>query len=658
MTRPDHARTTRRVRTSGVAIGVLAVLPVVLLTPTGLAMAAKAQPRDIPVRVDPERDGVAYPVTDLRYVSVRDHRDLPDLSFLDSIEVELVRTGEGLIAPFEGARAVPIELGEIGTPGNRVLYRSALSVIIRRVRDVLEDEAGLLGHLVTPSPEEIAYETTGEDLRTPDETVLTIRVWPVVIGEIRTVARGERIAEREDERDADERVSNINHPAHERLRRRFTLEPGDLLMGPRINEEVFRMNRHPGRRADVSVAPSAEQGEVVVDYLITEPKQWAVYARLSNTGTESTDELRQQFGFIHRQLTGRDDILQIDYITASFDETHAVLASYTVDAGDHARLKVFGRWNEYTSSDVGLGAEVFEGQGYEIGAELFGTVWSDGPKRVELFGGLRFEHVEVDNLVVLISGDEDFLLPFVGVRYIKSTPQHSAFGEVRVETNLASAAGTGETTIGALGRPLAENEFTVLRGQLSHAFYLEPILDPGGFRGERGPEAMRLAHEVEIRVRGQTGFGDRLAPNYQQVAGGAATVRGYDESVVAGDDAIVGTLEYKYHFGRATPIASQADTLFGQPFRTARTRPFGSADWDVILSAFVDIGRVTVQDALFFEESETLVGAGIGVEARLKRNVTLNLDLGVAFTRTGEASPPVSTDVGDSRLHFAVTLVF
>ena len=638
----------------GVAIAAFAT---VLLWSPGRSRAQQPDTDPVPARVDPERDGVAYPVTDLRYETTRDHPDMPDLGFLDGIRVELARTGRGLVAPVEGRESVEIPLGEIGAPGNRVLYRSALAAVIRRVRDALEEEAGLLGHLVTPSPEEIAYETTGEDLRPEGETTLSIRIWPVFVGDIRTVARGERIAEQPKD-DKDEEVSNVNHPAHERLRERFELEEGDLLLGPRLDKEVYRMNRHPGRRADVSVSPSEESGEVVVDYLITEPKQWAAYARLSNTGTESTDELREQVGFIHRQLTGRDDILQIDFITASFDETNALLASYEFDLGDHARLKLFGRWNEYTSSDVGLGAEVFTGEGYELGAEVFSTVWSDGPKRIELFAGARFEHVEVDNLALMISGDEDFFLPFAGARYIKSTPQHSAFGEVRVETNLASLAGTSETMIGALGRPLADDDFTVLSGQLSHSFFLEPIFDPAGFRGERGPEAMRLANELEITVRGQTGLGSRLVPNFQQVAGGAATVRGYDESVVAGDDGIIGTIEYKYHFGRATPIAEQAGTLFGQPFRTARTRPFGAADWNVIVSGFLDIGRVSVQDDLFFEESETLVGAGVGVEARLKRNVTLNLDYGVAFTRTGEAAPPVSTDVGDSRLHFAVTLVF
>lgn len=104
-------------------------------------------------------------------------------------------------------------------------------------------------------------------------------------------------------------------------------------------------------------------------------------------------------------------------------------------------------------------------------------------------------------------------------------------------------------------------------------------------------------------------------------------------------------------------MSSETTTLFGSPFRNARTRPYGGADWDLIFSGFVDIGRVTVQDAFFFENDETLVGVGVGIEAQFKRNLTLRLNYGMAMTRIGTGTSTV-TDVGDSRLHFVATVVF
>tara|TARA_R110000737_G_scaffold2923_10_gene9340 strand:- start:129593 stop:131566 length:1974 start_codon:yes stop_codon:yes gene_type:complete len=603
-----------------------------------------------------ERDGVGYRVTGIQLGYRTDHPDLPDLKPLLQRTVSLIPVEGGYVGPLsaeDGRAVVEVTIGEIGLQGVETLYGSALAVIIQAVRDEMESRYGFLGHLVTPSLDEIAFRTTQEDLRGPGDHPLTILIWLATVGDVRTVARGDRIAEQPGEHDDP----NVNHPAHQRQRDRLTIEAGDLLTKESVDDEVYKLNRHPGRRVDVSIAPSTEQGEVVLDYLISEPKQWSAYASASNTGTKSTNEWQERFGFIHRQLIGQDDILQLDYITAGFDKSHAVMGSYAFDLGPDFRARVHGRWNRYTASDVGLGFASFEGEGYEFGGEISTNIWQDGPRFLDVFGGLRYEHISVDNKVLLISGKEDFLLPFAGVRYQKSTPLHTAFAEVRFETNLASVAGTSELAIGTLGRPNVENEFTTVKGQITHSFFLEPIFDPKGFKGDRGVDDMTLAHELVFTLRGQSSLGSRLAPNYQMVAGGASSVRGYKESVAVGDNAIIGSVEYRYHLGKATPVTTETTTLFGSTFRNARSRPYGGADWDLILSGFVDIGRVSVQDAFFFENAETLVGVGVGVEAQLKRNLTLRLNYGMAMTKIGSGASTVS-DVGDSRLHFTATVVF
>ncbi|MFK7758422.1 MAG: hypothetical protein AB8C13_00580 [Phycisphaerales bacterium] len=620
-------------------------------------LAAAHQPTDENSSSDNQtlaaRDGQAYPVSGIQLGYGVDHPDLPQIDALLNLTVQLTPVQDGYIGPVEGSLTESVVLGQIGRDGPVVIYGSALATLIQAVRDEMESAFGFLGHLVTPSPNEIAFQSTQEDLRDADNQLLTILIWRATVGEVRTVARGDRIAERP----TDDNDPNVNHPAHDRIRDRINIAPGDLLTKSRVDDETYRLSRHSGRRADVSIAPSSEQGAVVLDYLISEPKQWSAYASISNTGTRSTNEWQERFGFVHRQLTGQDDVLQLDYITAGFESSHAILGSYAFDLGPDFRARINGRWNQYTATDVGLGFENFRGEGYELGAEISTNIWQDGPRFVDLFGGIRYEHIEVDNRILLIEGDEDFLLPYIGLRYQKSTPLHTSFGEVRFETNWAGAAGTSEAAIGRLGRSNAENEFSVLRGQLTHSFFLEPIFDEEGFRGDRGRDDMTLAHEMVLSVRAQSSLGSRLVPNYQMVAGGASTVRGYKESIAVGDNAIVGTLEYRYHLGKATPITSETINLFGSTFRNARTRPYGSADWDLILSGFVDIGRVTVQDALFFENDETLVGVGVGIEAQFKRNLTLRLNYGVSMTRIGEGASTVA-EVGDSRLHFTATVVF
>lgn len=601
----------------------------------------------------PERDGVGYPVTGLEFRYVFPHPDLPELSVLRDIVVVLTPTADGFIAPIAGAPSRAVRLGSLGDLGTTVVYGSALGAINRGVRDALEREYGLIGHLVTPDAEEIAYQTTQEDRRAPGDTGLSVLVWRAVVGEVRTVATGERIAERE----TATLTSNVDHPAHARLRRRIRVREGDLLTRPALDDQISRMNRHPSRSVEVAVAPGQEEGEVVVDFLVNEPRPWTVFAQTSNTGSESTDEWQHRFGFVNNQLTGRDDILRLDYITAGFEESHAVLAAYSFDLGARTRATVSGRWNEYTASDVGLGFENFLGEGYEIGAEVSYNVHQNGDRFLDVIGGVRFESIDVENRAFLIEGSEDFLLPYAGARWERVTPIKQTFFEATIEGNLASAADTDPIGVQRLGRFGVDEEFAIVRASWSHTRFLEPVFDPAGFRGERGPEGMTLAHELALSVRGQHALGHRLVPNFEMVAGGFATVRGYEESEVVGDDAVIASAEYRFHIGRAGSISPEPTTLFGRPFRARRNRAYGGADWDVILKGFIDAAAVSPNDAPFFERDETLIGTGVGVEARLRRNLTLRLDYGVALTDIGEGSSR-TTEAGDTRLHFSATVLF
>ncbi|MFG0299339.1 MAG: ShlB/FhaC/HecB family hemolysin secretion/activation protein [Phycisphaerales bacterium JB047] len=607
--------------------------------------------------IDSERDGQPYRVSGIEFRYPFPHADLPDTELLKDIVVLLSPSKGGWLGPVADGPIVPVRIGSIGRNEETVIYASALSAINQRVRDYLEAEHGLIGHLVTPDASEIAYASTAQDLRPSDRSSLTILVWRAAVGQVRTVAQGERLVPNVDQLEESPEVSNINRPEHDRLRERFDIEAGDLLTRQKIDTEIHRLNRHPGRRADAAIAPTNEPGEVIVDYLITEPKPWNAYVQISNTGTESTDEWRERFGFIHRQLTGRDDVLRLDYITSWFDETNAFIGSYEFDLGEKNRLKISGNWSEYTARDVGLGFENFTGESYALAAELRRNIWQDGPRFVDLVASLRFEHIDVENRLLLIQGRERFLLPGIGVRYEKNTPLHNAFAELMLETNWGSVVGTDELDVARLGRFGADENFTVLRGQLTHSFYLDPYIDPEGFKGEKGRDQMTLAHELALSLRGQWAFHSRLVPNFESVAGGAYSVRGYPESSAVGDDAIIGSIEYRYHLGRSTPIDSNSTTLFGQSFRNNRTRPYGGADWDLIFKGFLDVARVSPNDAPFFERAETLVGMGVGIEAQIKSNLTLRLDYGMALTPIG-VGPARTVDVGDSRLHFMAQFVF
>jgi len=143
---------------------------------------------------------------------------------------------------------------------------------------------------------------------------------------------------------------------------------------------------------------------------------------------------------------------------------------------------------------------------------------------------------------------------------------------------------------------------------------------------------------------------------------------------VAGDSVIYGTAEYRLHLPRLLGVAAP-DTFLGEQipppplmggggFNYQPRAADAPGDWDLILKAFVDAGYVHYNQ-IDLEEAGTsdagLVGTGVGVELRLRDNVTVSADYGVALTPVHEAlhtSAPLDVNPGSGRFNFAFTLLY
>jgi len=122
---------------------------------------------------------------------------------------------------------------------------------------------------------------------------------------------------------------------------------------------------------------------------------------------------------------------------------------------------------------------------------------------------------------------------------------------------------------------------------------------------------------------------------------------------------VLATAEYRYHFPRSLdPIEDPRTTpLFGQPFRFHPQTRYGLPDWDLIGRVFIDAARVSNTDRLVFEQDNTLIGAGLGVELLIRDNVGVRVDWGVALHEVNSGRR-VETEVGDNRFHFVFSLSF
>lgn len=640
-------------RCAGLACAVLAIpahARAQAATPVDGA-AVPATTSDAPLAVADEFDGARHLVTGIEIRYIRENSLLPTEEEVLAATVVLVRTADGFIAPREGFPGQSFTLAQLADDATPYLYDSALALIAPAVFDRLTKGYGLIGVYAEPDPRQFAV-VDGEvvDRRPADLTSMTVEVTTGIITDVRTIGMGERLKEGE----------SVNHPVHQRIRDRSPVRPDDgttdyaidVPRGDLIDDYIYRLSRHPGRRVDVAVGASGDQpGSVNLDYIVTENKPWFLYFQLANNGTDSTNNWRERFGFVHNQLTNADDILTLEYMTAGFEDIHAFSGSYSRPffGSDRLRWRVYGSWYTYDASEVGLPNANFEGEGSSVGGEFIWNFFQRRDLFIDAIGGIRAESVEVDNNFANIHGDEEFLIGYTGLSLEQQRESSSTVATAMVEFSLE---GGEEPEIDKLGRFDADGDWTVARLGAQHSFYLEPLLNPSL------DESPGLAHEIALTAQAQIAFGNRLVPNFQQTAGGLYTVRGYPEAVVAGDNAFIASAEYRYHLPRGLSSSVQPSEFFGTPFRFRPQYPYGPVDWDLIFKGFVDFGRVTHEDRQSFEEDATLVSVGIGAELALSRTLNVRVDWGVALYEIEDALGRTEVDEGDSEVHFVLTVIF
>jgi hypothetical protein len=658
---------------SGRSLRGAGALPFVLLACAGSPLLAQPVPppvnppekepvdRPEPAAPAPEPEAKLFKVKVSRFVLsyARPNDSLPPIEEMQNVEVRLSKVDGVYTAPTPDAPVETIRLGDWVSEQGEEFDRTALNAVSSAIRDELT-RRGLIAHFTVPHPEDISEEEPPVDLR-ENRTDLRYQIFVGVVSDVRTIASGDRLARRDKETGKRAIALTENNPKHTRIRNRSPVKAGDLLNGPKLENYLYRLSRHPGRSVEMAVSAGDEPNDVVLDYMVSEEKPWSIYGQLSNTGTRSTGEWRERAGFIHNQLTGHDDIFRFDYITAEFDDYNAYTASYEFPVySDRLRAKVYGLWSEYTASDVGIQDQVFEGEGTRFGGELSWNIFQKKKLFIDVFGGARWENEQLRDVPATSTpeGDENFFVPSVGVRVLRDSYSTPTYGQVWLEWNWADLAGTDQADLANFRRDDLDASWTVLKWEFEQSFYLEPLLNRRAWRGE--PDASKkfrtLAHEISFSFRGQDALGNRLIPTEQTVLGGAFTVRGYPESAVAGDSMMVGSVEYRFHVPRVFSPRPAGKGIMGKTFQWAPTQEYGAADWDLILRGFCDVGQTTITDARTFELEHTLSSVGIGAELQLRRNVTIRADWG--FVLNGIEDGTLIVSDGDNRVHFVATLLF
>jgi len=605
-------------------------------------------------------------------------------------------------------KVTTLKVSAFGEP--RFISAMALLDVYDGIVKQLTDR-GLIGIYVLTGIE----PRSGIDLRT--ETLdVEVQIFVSEVAKIRTIAR--RIPFRLgdlpkiNDEDAPDGVA-VKDPKHLWIKEKSPVfvfnqkKGGGLLEKQRLQDYLSRLNRFPGRRVDAAINATGETGKVMLDYLIREQKPFMIYFQESNTGVKSTGEWRSRLGIEYRQLANKDDILRLEYVTSDFRQFNSAIAAYqfALDKPDVLKMRVYGLYGNYSAEDVGFAGANFSGESITAGAAITWTplYWRGFP--LDLTLGAEFLRVSVNNEASGIASAGNFILPYVAIGTERVTDRFSLAANFQFK---GSFDGPDQDTLNGLGRFDTDGEFLMLNGDFSASIFLEPLIfgKKWGEVGKNGEKWWRgmLANEIVLQARGQYALGDaRLVPQLEMIVGGLNTVRGYPESLAAGDTGMSGTLEYRLHVPRlfkpsdavksqkeakaaadsakkGKPPGSQnsgvaaagpphpAPVQTALPERGGRTDPFRirpgtagtTADWDLIVRLFTDFGQTynsRRQDVIEVDRSLFSVGAGLELQIFKPLFMTIRADYGIVLQSQSDLLVnPVEN--GDSRLHISATIAW
>jgi hemolysin activation/secretion protein len=162
---------------------------------------------------------------------------------------------------------------------------------------------------------------------------------------------------------------------------------------------------------------------------------------------------------------------------------------------------------------------------------------------------------------------------------------------------------------------------------------------------------------LHLRLGGQAATGP-VPSGEQFTIGGAESVRGYYEAEGAGDQAVLGSIEWR-SADVAVRLSRWLSRDTGEASATDKAAVDKAADqpppWftQSYALAFVDVGRTYVFEPGVGQAARTsLAGAGFGFRVKLRKAVTGELDVAWPLRATA------ATSVNTARAHFKLAVDF
>jgi len=436
-------------------------------------------------------------------------------------------------------------------------------------------------------------------------------------------------------------VRGNRHYSARQIIRALQRQEGERFNYARIYADLFDLNTKPDIKVDTRLKPTIQDGRRVINAELTVRDNLPIHVAFeaSNTGTKQTNDWRFRTTVQHLNLTKHDDVLTLDWLTSpDWGDVNAYSGSYFLPLGDKYSVNVYGGYSKSDIDDVMPQLDV-RGKGSFFGAQVTRTLRDTLKSRWQLSAGWLYQHMETHHDVGGLTLDDrklDVSMPSITLGYASRTFDRLGGRNFFSNTLLFNFAGNfGASKSGefnALGAGNADGSFVIDRFQIARLQHF--------FHGEETPGKWSLFMKLEGQLASDT-----LIPELRKFVGGADTVRGYEENDMAGDQALVATLELRTPLIRNfIPGLKKSDEfLAANPDAWQRHR--------LQFLLFADFGYVDMKEPLPGEQdSDTLVGVGAGLRLGLTKYSQMRLDIGYPLEKTEESDNP--------RAHLSLQLQF
>lgn len=394
-----------------------------------------------------------------------------------------------------------------------------------------------------------------------------------------------------------------------------SLAPGQVPNFKKIPHDLVVLNSWPDRQVVPALKAGAVPRTVDVDLNVKDQLPLHATLELNNRYSEDTKPLRINGSLSYDNLWQRGDTISFNFQTAPQDPNNALVFSGSylarVPNVDWLTLLPYGLVSNSNVSTVGAVNVV--GKGQVVGVRAIATLPGTTGFYNTLSAGIDYKHFDQD--VTLSGGTGATPVTYYPISATYSASWQGDNAQTHLDlTPTFSVRGFGSNPDAFDAKRYdAESGFFYLRMNLTRTQEL-----PRGF-------------ELFGRVQGQVA-NEPLVNSEEFSGGGQDTVRGYLESEVLGDDAILGSVELR------TP---SLDHLLGPKVDSWRFFMFGEG------GELTTLNPLPEQQAIF-----NLASTGIGTSIELLNHLNGQVDVALPLVTS------VATKAYQARVEFRIWVEF